>query len=52
MKQLKITGKESTPFLLKRIAELTGNKSLNSNIELVKNNAFLASEIAKSFLIV
>jgi len=41
-----ITGKESTPFLLARVAELTGGNSLASNIELVFNNAKLASKIA------
>lgn len=41
-----IGGKESTPFLLARVAELTGGNSLASNIELVFNNAKLASKIA------
>jgi len=41
-----IAGKESTPFLLARVAELTGGNSLASNIELVFNNAKLASKIA------
>lgn len=41
-----IAGKESTPFLLARVAELTGGNSLASNIELVFNNARLASNIA------
>ena len=43
-----ITGKESTPFLLARVAELTGD-SLKSNIQLVFNNAVLACEIAKEY---
>ncbi|KAJ2855410.1 hypothetical protein J3B02_002183 [Coemansia erecta] len=43
-----INGKESTPFLLKRVAELTGGSSLAANIALVKNNAMVASQIAKS----
>ena len=30
-----INGKTSTPFLLARVAELTGGNSVNSNIELV-----------------
>ena len=34
-----ITGKEPTPFLLARVAELTGGDSLASNIQLVFNNA-------------
>ena len=43
-----IHGKESTPFLLARVAELTGGDSLHSNIELVFNNARVASAIACS----
>ena len=41
-----IKGKNITPFLLDRIKTLTDGKSLSSNIELVKNNATLASKIA------
>jgi len=41
-----IGGKESTPFLLARVCELTGGDSLDSNIQLVLNNARLASQIA------
>ena len=41
-----ITGKDTTPFLLARIAERTGGRSLAANIELVVNNARLAAEIA------
>ena len=41
-----IKGKESTPFLLARIAELTEGDSLFSNIKLVFNNARLASQTA------
>ena len=35
----KISGRDITPFLLKRIAELTGGESLKANIALIKNNA-------------
>ncbi|MBY5992154.1 pseudouridine-5'-phosphate glycosidase [Ferrimonas balearica] len=42
-----IGGKESTPFLLARVCELTGGNSLDSNIQLVLNNARLASGIAR-----
>ena len=42
-----IVGKESTPFLLKRIVEYTGGKSLETNIKLVYNNAHVGAEIAK-----
>jgi len=41
-----IKGKESTPFLLSKVKELTKGKSLDSNIELVLNNARLASKIS------
>ena len=42
-----ISGKASTPFLLARVAELTGGDSLASNIQLVFNNARLAAGIAQ-----
>lgn len=35
-----------TPFLLSRIAELSGERSLNTNLALLKNNARVAAEIA------
>ena len=41
-----ISGKETTPFLLKRIAEITGGSSLATNIALVKNNALLGAKVA------
>jgi pseudouridine-5'-phosphate glycosidase len=41
-----ITGKDTTPFLLAKVAERTGGRSLQANIELVVNNARLAAEIA------
>ena len=41
-----IHGKETTPFLLARVAELTGGNSLSSNIQLVYNNAALAARTA------
>lgn len=44
-----IKGKESTPFLLARIVELTEGRSLDSNIELVYNNAKLGAEIALAY---
>ncbi len=46
-KQLGIHGKESTPFLLAKIKDITGGKSLDSNIQLVYNNAKLAAETAR-----
>ncbi|BBF84480.1 pseudouridine 5'-phosphate glycosidase [Aquitalea magnusonii] len=44
-----ISGKESTPFLLARVCELTGGNSLASNIQLVLNNARLAAAIAREY---
>lgn len=44
-----VVGNASTPFLLARVAELTGGDSLKSNIQLVFNNAILACEIAKEY---
>ena len=41
-----IRGKESTPFLLAKIKDITGGNSLESNIKLVYNNAKLAADIA------
>lgn len=41
-----IKGQHVTPFLLSKIKELTGGESLESNIELVYNNARLAANIA------
>lgn len=41
-----IKGKETTPFLLARIKDLTGGDSLASNIQLVLNNARLAAKTA------
>ncbi|RBP95409.1 pseudouridine-5'-phosphate glycosidase [Cytobacillus firmus] len=44
-----IVGKDSTPFLLGKIKEITGGKSLDANIELVKHNAKVGTQIAVSF---
>ncbi|NVK31562.1 MAG: pseudouridine-5'-phosphate glycosidase [Gammaproteobacteria bacterium] len=41
-----IKGKASTPFLLARVAELTGGTSLQTNIALVKHNAAVAAQTA------
>ena len=43
---LEIKGKETTPFLLAKVKELTGGDSLKTNIQLVYSNAKLAAEIA------
>ena len=44
-----IKGKEITPFLLDKIQKITAGSSLRSNIELVLNNATLASKIANEY---
>ena len=44
-----IKGKETTPFLLARVAELTGGDSLSSNIKLVFNNAKVAALTAVAY---
>ncbi len=43
----KIIGRDVTPYVLKRVAELTRGESLKANIALVKNNAKIGAEIAK-----
>ncbi len=45
-KEKGIHGKETTPFLLAKVKELTGGDSLDSNIQLVFNNARLAAQTA------
>lgn len=42
-----IRGKETTPFLLAKVKELTGGDSLDANIQLVLNNARLAALTAR-----
>ena len=41
-----VHGKATTPFLLARVKDLTGGDSLDSNIQLVFNNARLAAQAA------
>ena len=44
-----IKGKELTPFLIKEINNLSENKTLEANIELIINNAALAGKLAYNF---
>ena len=44
-----ISGKDSTPFLLGRVKDLTGGDSLETNIQLVYNNAKVAAGIAVEY---
>ena len=37
-----------TPFLLKRVNELTGGKSMRANLAVLLNNAKLAAQIARA----
>ena len=48
-RSLGIKGKETTPFLLAKVKELTGGESLESNIKLVLNNASLAARTAVEY---
>ena len=41
-----IKGKQTTPFLLAKVKDITGGDSLSSNIRLVYNNAALAAQVA------
>lgn len=43
-----VKGKDVTPFLLKKVVEYSGGKSLDTNIDLVLNNAKLGAKIAVS----
>lgn len=43
-----VKGKDATPFLLKKVVEYSGGKSLDTNIDLVLNNAKLGAKIAVS----
>lgn len=44
-----VKGKEETPYLLAAIVKLTEGKSLETNIQLILNNAKLGAEIAKEY---
>jgi len=45
-----ISGKRVTPYLLDKLVGLTKGKSLESNIALIKNNAYVAGLIAKDYI--
>lgn len=47
--ELGIRGKEVTPYLLKRVAELSEGKSLRANLALLVNNARVAAQTAVAF---
>lgn len=49
LKKSGVKGKESTPFLLARVKDLTGGESLETNIQLVYHNAKVAAQIAVEY---
>jgi pseudouridylate synthase len=44
-----VHGKDTTPYLLARIVEITGGASLTANIALVKSNAVLGAAVASAY---
>lgn len=50
MEEKGVKGKDETPFLLSKIVELTGGKSLETNIALILSNALLGAKIATEFV--
>lgn len=44
-----VTGQEVTPRLLARMAELSGGRSLDLNVDLVINNARIAAQVAAAY---
>ena len=48
-KKNKIVGSELTPYLIKEINVLSNNQTLDTNMDLIINNAFLAGKLAYSF---
>ncbi len=49
MNALGLTGKDTTPYLLGRIVEITGGRSLETNIALVRHNAAVAARVAVEY---
>ncbi|HEY8545864.1 MAG TPA: pseudouridine-5'-phosphate glycosidase, partial [Acidimicrobiales bacterium] len=49
MDELGIRGQATTPFLLRRVVEMTGGASLRANVALVRSNARLAAAIAAAY---
>lgn len=46
---MQIRGPQTTPWLLKRVAELSGGESVRANVALLRNNGRVAAQIAASF---
>ncbi|ABF44660.1 pseudouridine-5'-phosphate glycosidase [Deinococcus geothermalis] len=49
MAALGLTGKATTPYLLGRLVEITGGRSLAANIALVRHNAAVAARVASAY---
>jgi pseudouridine-5'-phosphate glycosidase len=49
LRERSIVGQAVTPFLLSRIVEQTGGRSLTANMSLVKQNAAIAADIAVEY---
>lgn len=49
MDALGLTGKDTTPYLLGRMVEITGGRSLQANIALVRHNAMVAAQVAVTY---
>ncbi|PTA67118.1 pseudouridine-5'-phosphate glycosidase [Deinococcus arcticus] len=49
MDALGLSGKATTPYLLGRVVELTGGRSLEANIALVRHNAAVAAQVAVAY---
>lgn len=45
-----VQGKDVTPFLLDRVVQATGGRSLSANVALIRNNARLAARLAHAFV--
>lgn len=49
LEELRVSGRDVTPFLLARVAESTGGRSLQTNIHLFHNNVRVACEISTEY---
>lgn len=49
MDALGLKGKDTTPYLLGRMVEITGGRSLAANIALVRHNAMVAAQVAVAY---
>lgn len=49
MDVLGLKGKDTTPYLLGRMVEITGGRSLAANIALVRHNAMVAAQVAVAY---